>query len=175
VTTIVAAKNRLVSDSKITQETRNGDSYFEGPKIVGKRSALIGVAGDSILGDKFIGWYGTKKKKPTGFGKGADFEALVLEEDGIYHFDEYLSRNKISREWYAIGSGSHAALGALYAGKTPEEAVEIACKVDPHSGLPLQVMNLTTLSTTTTLPSTSTKTVGSEIELLDLSGLKKSE
>jgi hypothetical protein len=155
LTTIIATKDRMVSDSKITQESKNGDTYFEGPKLCRKGAAILGTAGDSILGDKFVGWYGTKKRKPQGFGKGADFEALVLEETGLYHFDEYLSRNKVNREWFSVGSGASAALGALYAGATPEQAIEIACKVDPHSGLPLQTLKLTT-STISSTPSTTT-------------------
>jgi ATP-dependent protease HslVU (ClpYQ) peptidase subunit len=35
---------------------------------------------------------------------------------------------------FAIGSGMDFALGAMDAGKSPAEAVEIACRRDPHSG-----------------------------------------
>lgn len=121
------------------------DTYYEGPKLfrkdIGGNSAIIGTSGSHILGEVFIKWYGTKKKKPN-FGPKADFEALVVTKDGLYHYDEDLSGGKVNREWFAIGSGSFAALGALYAGKTPEEAVEIATKIDPYSGLPIQILKL---------------------------------
>jgi hypothetical protein len=144
MTTIVGVKDRLVSDSKIIMEKTNGDdTQYEGPKLYRKGDAIIGTAGSHGLGEAFIKWYGSKKAKPK-FPPKADFEALVLTEKGLYHFDEDLSGGKVDREWFAIGSGSFAALGALHAGKTPEEAVLIACKVDPYSGEPVQVLKLET-------------------------------
>lgn len=151
MTTIVGTANRLVSDSKIIMYKKDkDDTFYEGPKLFRKGDAIIGTAGSHILGEVFIKWYGTKKKKPN-FGPKADFEALVVTKDGLYHYDEDLSGGKVNREWFAIGSGSFAALGALYAGKTPEEAVEIACQVDPYSGLPLQILKLVATSTPTNL------------------------
>jgi hypothetical protein len=119
----------------------NSDTQLDGAKLYRKRNAIIGVAGSHVLGEQFIQWYGTRKKKPK-FPPKAEFEALVLTEKGLYHFDEDFSVSKVVNEWFAIGSGAHAALGALYAGKTLEEAVQISCKVDPWSGEPIQILRL---------------------------------
>lgn len=118
------------------------ETHYAGPKLYRKNNAIIGTAGSHILGEAFVNWYGTKKRKPAGFGKDADFEALVLTSKGLYHFDEFLSGGLVSQPWFAIGSGAHAALGALHAGATPQAAVEIACKVDTMSGEPIQIMEL---------------------------------
>ena len=117
----------------------SGDTQFTGPKLVWKSGHVLGVAGGSEFGDTFIKWYGSKKKKPKIHG---EFEALVLTPKGLYHVDDGLSFNLVNDPWFAIGSGSHAALGALHAGKTLEEAVEIACRVDVNSGPPIQIMRL---------------------------------
>lgn len=146
MTTIVADKTRMVSDSKVVMTNTSGDtSILICAKITIKAKAIIGTCGEAHLGDEFIKWYGTKRKKPSVFGKNADFEALVLTDKGLFHYDEYLSGGKLNNPWFAIGSGSFAALGALHAGTTLEEAVEIACKVDNGSGLPIQVVKLETL------------------------------
>lgn len=41
---------------------------------------------------------------------------------------------------YGVGSGSPYAIGALHAGATPQEAVEIACKLDVNTSGPIQVV-----------------------------------
>jgi hypothetical protein len=38
----------------------------------------------------------------------------------------------------AVGSGGAYALGAMLAGKSAEDAVKIACKLDNNSGLPIE-------------------------------------
>ena len=145
MTTIAGSKDKLVSDSKLVMVKGDGnnDTQLDGAKLYRKGNAVIGVAGSHVLGEQFIAWYGTRKKKPK-FPIKAEFEALVLTPKGLYHYDEDISASKVVNEWFAIGSGAHAALGALYAGKTLEEAVAIACKVDPWSGEPIQCLTLET-------------------------------
>ena len=41
-----------------------------------------------------------------------------------------------------MGSGGKAARVSLKLGKTPAEAVALACQVDMYSGLPVQVLEL---------------------------------
>lgn len=144
MTTIVGVKDKLVSDSKIIMQKTGdkADTYYEGPKLYRKGNAIIGTAGSCDLGETFMKWYGSKRKKPAGFGKDADFEALVLTETGLYHYDEYLSGGRVLQPFFAIGSGAHAALGALHMGASAEDAVRIACRIDVMSGEPVQVMEL---------------------------------
>lgn len=142
MTTIAANKDKMVSDSKVTWETKSEDHTYSAQKLFlhPKTGDIIGAAGDNNHIEAFLAWYGTRKKKPE-FGANADFEAIVLTTKGdIWVYDETLSRDKIKGDFYAVGSGGNAALGALYMGATLEQAVEIACKVDPHSGPPTQVL-----------------------------------
>ena len=142
MTTIVGNKEKLVADSRFTMFSRNGDSIVNSPKLYRKRDAIIGTCGHADNGDIFVRWYGSKKKAPK--FKTDEFEALVLTAKGLFHYDENCSSGPVLSQWCAIGTGGHAAYGALYMGATLEQAVEIACKVDIYSGEPIQTMKLET-------------------------------
>ena len=137
MTTIVANKQRMLSDSRVSG---NNNRIYEAPKLYRKGDAIIGCAGDNDAIETFVKWYGTKKKKPL--FKSDSFDALVLTPQGLYTYDETCSRDFILGEFHAIGSGGDAALGALFMGADLETAVKIACKVDKYSGEPIQVMEL---------------------------------
>lgn len=130
----------MVSDSKVTMEGEAGSRIYQAQKIVEKNGDFIGCAGSNEYIEKFMKWYGSKRKKPT-LPKDADFEALILKKDGrLLLYDETLTCDSITDPYYAIGSGGAAAHGALHAGATLEQAVEIACRIDPYSGLPIQIL-----------------------------------
>ena len=142
MTTIAANHARMVSDSQVTMEGGNGDRVYQAQKIIRFKGDLIGCAGSNQQIEAFLAWYGTKKKKPQ-FPKDVDFEALILTSKGdLFAYDETLSRDKLVGDFYAIGSGGSAALGALYAGASLEQAVTIATRIDPYSGLPIQTLDL---------------------------------
>ena len=67
---------------------------------------------------------------------GMRFQFLIAAGGEIFDIDEDLSVMKSDDNMYAIGSGGSFALGALYAGATPEHAMEIACKVSAYSAPP---------------------------------------
>jgi ATP-dependent protease HslVU (ClpYQ) peptidase subunit len=54
------------------------------------------------------------------------FDALVMDGDSLYCYDNELVPMKVDEAVYAIGSGAAYALGAFDAGATPRKAVEIA-------------------------------------------------
>lgn len=142
MTTIAATRTKMVSDSQVTMEGASGDRKYQAQKIqVHPNGDLVGCAGANEQIEAFMKWYGTKKKKPQ-FPKDTDFEALILTKKGqLIAYDETLSRDVLVGDFYAVGSGGSAALGALYAGATIESAVEIATRIDPYSGLPIQVLS----------------------------------
>jgi hypothetical protein len=70
---------------------------------------------------------------------GDDFSAIVISPDGQFLWTEELIAMPIIPP-YALGSGREAALGAMYAGCDATNAVEIACKLDVYSGLPVDSM-----------------------------------
>jgi len=74
---------------------------------------------------------------------GEDFWCLLMKPDKtIWIVDRFFTPEEIPVQYHALGSGGNIALGAMDAGATAKEAVEIACKRDTYSskmGRPLQV------------------------------------
>lgn len=69
----------------------------------------------------------------------ADFTAVVLDEDGdLFEYDKWGIPVPVTSEYYACGSGAKAALGAMHAGASAENAVLAACAHDPYTKLPVK-------------------------------------
>jgi len=103
--------------------------------------ALIGLAGNPTFFDPFCDWFlGIKNERPV----LNDTMILVALPDG--QLEEYTQHGKIvlslSKPFFAIGSGTPAALGAMCAGATAERAVSIAALLDPYTGGRIQVKHL---------------------------------
>ena len=142
MTTIATNRKTMVSDSKVNVETKTEDRQYSATKIFECNGELIGCAGDNKYIELFTKWYGSKKKKPV-FPNDIDFEALILRKDGsIVYYDDALACDVIKQDFFAIGSGGNAARAAMIMGANPQEAVAIACQVDPHSAPPFQVLEL---------------------------------
>jgi hypothetical protein len=145
MTTIVAMKGRMVSDSKVSL----GKGYsYPATKIIKTKGMLVGAAG--LAGDcsRFLEWAQDEfkaKSKPK-FEAVLDddkLDGLIVKADGVYYFcPEYPFPELINADFYGVGSGSKAARAAMIMGATLEEAVTIACQVDDYSGLPLQILEL---------------------------------
>lgn len=68
-------------------------------------------------------------------------EALILTEGGkVFHLNHGHPPLEISKV-FAIGSGGDVAIGAMLAGKSPEEAVLIAAKVDTNTNTNVRVVH----------------------------------
>lgn len=144
MTTIVYRDGVLAADSRATYSTEAGGARMHSCKKLfrktiteGKRKfdVIIATAGESSPGMVFVDWYGSGKPIPDVFlHLGGDFACLVLRPDGLFEYDVYCRPEQIHEEFYAIGSGAKAALGALHCGKSAVESVRIACRVDPYSG-----------------------------------------
>ncbi len=67
---------------------------------------------------------------------GMRFQFLMSVGGELFDVDEDLSVMKNEDNFYAIGSGGPFALGALYAGAEPMQAMEIASKVSAYSAAP---------------------------------------
>lgn len=70
-----------------------------------------------------------------------DFSLMVIEDDK----DTCMVFNSTTGYWdefsppISIGSGSKYALGSMYSECDAITAVEVACKLDTHSGLPVRI------------------------------------
>lgn len=72
-----------------------------------------------------------------------EFGGLILKIDGSVLMVDHKGRECSVEAPCAVGSGMDLAIGAMMAGATPGEAVNIACKRDPHSGGRIKVEYLT--------------------------------
>lgn len=135
MTTIVATRDRMVCDSKVT----HGDTAYHGLKVFRIKGALVGTAGDTSELGQFIEWF-KKGAKPGSAPKieNPSFDVLVLDKSGLRIYSGSFHADPVTDQHYAIGTGAYAALAAIHCGKTPEEAVEIACRIDVNSGPPVQ-------------------------------------
>jgi ATP-dependent protease HslVU (ClpYQ) peptidase subunit len=79
-----------------------------------------------------------------GKGDGKDseqrFHFLIAVGGELFDVGDDLSVCRTEENWYAVGSGAPYALGALYMGAHPEEAVEAAIKFSVYSSGPLLTM-----------------------------------
>lgn len=135
----------MAADSRVTYDSEAaGTRLFKTEKLFRKGKDIIGLAGESEPGLIFLDWYGTGKKDPPGvlIDGEADFTALVLTRKGLFEYGKYCRGERVLEPFYAIGSGSKAALGAMHMGANAVAAVRIACKVDPYSGTPIVSMEL---------------------------------
>jgi hypothetical protein len=158
MTTIVATRTLMVSDSRISE----GNAHFHSPKLFRSGDSILGLCGDWEDALKFLEW----------FNEGADlnaapdyddntFDALELNHEGLYAWDKGLRRVPILNPYYAVGSGAQAALGALYMGATPAQAIEAASLIDLFTSGPLQQFHLLPKPMQNDNPAPSSPTIGS--------------
>lgn len=114
-------------------------------KIYVVKGDTIGLAGRLTDFPKFLKWY---REERDGFddisGSSLDIEeiqALVYSNGKLYEYDDSCIAIPMSGSIAAIGSGSGYAMAALIAGASAEEAVNIACKLDPLSRPPVYSIN----------------------------------
>lgn len=139
MTTIVATRTLMVSDSRISE----GNSHFHSPKLFRVDDSILGLAGDWEDALKFLEWF-TAGADPNATPEYEEntFDALELNHSGLYAWDKGLHRVTILNQHHAVGSGAQAALGALFMGATPEQAIEAASQIDMFTSGPIQMFNL---------------------------------
>lgn len=97
------------------------------------RRYLVGCAGDSWDCVAFMRWMRTQK--PEDKPALSNFSAMAIDErHRVWYVAEKLVYHEIVMPFWAIGSGSDYALGAMAAGKTAREAIRIASRLDIHTG-----------------------------------------
>lgn len=148
MTTIIATKDKILSDGKVTVGERVDSLNFCKVRNIG--NYLVGGAGRATSVLKFFDWWGHKVsvEQANAFDpnlgitvlpdeKDEDFQAIVVTPTGemyVYEGNDITRALPIEEEFYSIGSGSDYALAALHAGATPEDAIEVAKRLDCYSG-----------------------------------------
>jgi hypothetical protein len=132
----------MAADQKVSAE---GCPHYHANKIFRIGDSLFGTAGDGFMGLLMVDWLKKGAKNRAALYKlwndyeRSAFWLLELNPQGLFLWDGWAIPEKINDSRYAIGSGASAALGAMDAGKTPEESVRSAINLDIYSGAPVQV------------------------------------
>lgn len=151
--TVIACRDGVMAaDSRFTLDTEAGGTRvglcvklfeLDLPKARGGR-CVVGVSGDSSPGMVFLSWLRSRSRKvpPDLARQDVNFHALLLNANGLYLYDKWCTPDKIEDDFWAIGSGSKAALAAMHMGATAEHACRIACLVDPYCATPIKTLKL---------------------------------
>src|SRR3712207_4523317 len=122
----------MAGDTQCIHEDRLVSTH---QKVHVVRDMIVGYATCVASGIEFLGWVERGKGsrgKPGGLSE--EFTGLLLDESGIYEYRYQLVPMRIEGDCWAIGSGAQAAMGAMLMGADPEEAVQVACAIDPYCG-----------------------------------------
>ena len=119
-------------------------------KIVRAGKALIGIAGNYPDALDFIEWWTTganrnnlpQYREYAGDSGIVDFEVLVAQPGKLTHWSQYFQPDEIRADFWSIGSGDQAAMGAMHMGADAAEAVRIAALVDFGTNGDVQVERL---------------------------------
>jgi ATP-dependent protease HslVU (ClpYQ) peptidase subunit len=147
MTTIAATRTQIAGDSMVILEAKS--MQYPTIKVRKIKGKLFGAAGDGGDCTRFLDWaetgFNEKKRPKFSTQAGTEHEAilLVVDEEGI----KFMSTTDpypeiVAMDFYAIGSGGKAAWGALYAGATLDQAMEIASAVDPYTRAPFTILTL---------------------------------
>lgn len=118
---------KLIGRTKIYELSPAGCVNFNAKKI------FVGFCGNADNFGNAIHWLNNPDQKPP---KVKNIEMLMLNNrKEIFHATTLSNWMFINQPFFAIGSGMQFAIAAMEAGKTPYEAVKIASKHDPHTGM----------------------------------------
>lgn len=137
MTTIAVSNYQIACDLQFTHP--NGFRYkgktklyeFKGNAIYPK-DFIVGFCGDPGAMVKVSDWLREPKGKAPRF-KASEF-AVLTSDNKIFGFYQADAWDEIDLPYYAIGTGSTFALGAMSCGALPAAAVEVAMEHDPSTG-----------------------------------------
>lgn len=142
----------VVRDGVIASDSQGGGGQgglkVKMRKLVRQGDVAIGWSGNYCDGKAFAEWYfagADLEKIPARHNRDADrnavdFTALVLHSAGWEYWFEWMvpeTSQDILEPFYAIGSGTQAAMAAMHMGASAVEAVEVACTVVDGCALPV--------------------------------------
>lgn len=102
---------------------------------------IVGLCGQSGVCRMVVNWL-NGGEKPV-LAADDNLNAIIVNPDGgLALLDKHLVLIPCRAPFLADGSGREIALGAMAAGATAEHAVEIACRFDNGSFLPVQSLTI---------------------------------
>jgi ATP-dependent protease HslVU (ClpYQ) peptidase subunit len=103
-------------------------------KLIVKYGRIYAMAGEVAARAAIIEWHNNGADPATVPLPGMDWNLLVVDLDGIRLYGNNTPYPTEIKPPFALGSGDAYAIGAMEAGATPREAVEIAAKRNTHTG-----------------------------------------
>lgn len=108
-----------------------------------KDGALVAAAGPSSVARAFLEWFQKGEKGPSPLlGKTEPSQAVIIRPNGDVESHDNEGWYPTGVQYYTNGSGWEIALGAMHAGATAKEAVEIASKLDGATGEGVDTLEL---------------------------------
>lgn len=115
-------------------------------KIFKVNGHLIGFSGRADTAALLRYWFenGAKPEEwPDPYDDETDCSMIVVTPDNqVMYYERFPVPLVMENEYFALGSGRDYALAALELGCNPEQAVEVACKLDLFSGNGIDVLCL---------------------------------
>jgi len=148
--TVIAFDGRYVAADK--QATNHGHASRT-TKLFAVGPTAVAFTGDPSMGLALLQWWRSPDRSLAEFPhkgiKVSDDQGatMVIFERGkhIRVFEGMPVPITIEDDIYGVGCGRDAAMGAMLAGADAKRAVEIACKVDIHCGMGVDVIDLWSL------------------------------
>ena len=109
------------------------------------KGCLVGVCGDIDAAVLFLKWAesGFKETKQFSVLSSGDVGGLRVNPDGVVEcYEGSVGFFQMEAPFYALGSGSVIAIGAMAAGADAETAAKIACKYSHGCGEPVHVLRM---------------------------------
>lgn len=131
-----------------SQETSGGGEKYNCQKLFEIGEHVIATAGGTYAGMAFVNWFkewtdqdpdwSDWNERPdfVNLDYEEDFECLVIQPDRkCYTVNRlFVPVYQSGNRFITLGSGGSAARGAMLAGATPREAIDIAKKIDTYTG-----------------------------------------
>ena len=148
--TTIAYDSKTGEIAADSQETGGNGEKYNCQKLYRIGDAIVATAGGTYAGMKLIEFMDEYDGEPewgeapdlTNLDLDEDFECLVIRGDGTCYMINRLfaPADQSGNRFITLGSGGKAARGAMMAGASPKEAVEIAKKIDTYTGGKVHVM-----------------------------------
>lgn len=130
MTTVCTDGKTMAADRLITGHGIKHGQFRKIAKL--KDGTIVGMAGHPFVMDTLVAWLESDQSEP--FDSKGDFECMILYTNGTVKCMDGDGRAYECGSPQAIGSGAPVAYGAMAAGATPIEAVQIAAKYDIRTG-----------------------------------------
>lgn len=141
--TIVAVRDGVLAVDSYIGSGRAGNGRMVKWARVHERhgGGFVACAGDAAPGQQFIRSFESSADPMERPAEGADIAAIWLRADGSVR-EWSIGWLEYEAEFYAIGSGTAEALGAMAAGATAEQAAYIACRFRGDCGGDISVLKV---------------------------------